>query len=174
MNSSKQSLCNLPIPSAILLQQEQLPPNFFSGEITIEGRLTMRQVAAFHCPFFLRRIKSNFYHSSVPENSTDINDYKLEVIQRKLVNNPGYMLFEKTNTFWSRQQQNKVIVNIVLNIGETMNLYHTTFWQKLGKIWIQYLSIFVVFYYAMDMLKYYMFTRQKIRAWELVPWKKFY
>lgn len=169
-----QSKCNLPIPSALLLQQEPIPANFLSGEITIEGYLRLRQSATFHCPFFLRNIKSHFFHNLVPENSTDIRDFDFKTIRRQIVNNPGYLLFEKSNVFWNRHQENKIIINVIVHIRESKSIYHSTFWQKLGRLWLQYLSIFIVFWYCADKLKNYMFTNQKIKAWELVPWKKMY
>lgn len=156
------------------MQQEPVPFNFKTGELTIEGRLNLHQTATFHCPFFLRNIKSHFFHNLVPENSTNIRDYNFEVIRTQITNNPGYLLFDKTNTYWNRNQENKTIINIVVRINQMRSLYHTSFWQKVGQLWIQYLSVFVIFWYAIDQLKRYMFTRQKIKAWELMPWKKMY
>lgn len=137
--------------------------------------MDLHQSGTFHCPFFLRKYKSRFSRNLVPENSTDIRDFNFNVIREQIVNrNPGYLLFEKTNVYWNRHQQNTIVINIVIHIGELESLYHTSFWQKLGRLWIQYLSVFVVFWYVIDKLKYYMFTQQKIKAWELVPWKKMY
>lgn len=154
------------------MQQQPVPENFHTGEITIEGQLKLHQLATFHCPFFLRNIKSHFFHSLIPENTTDIRDYDFRTIRRQIVNNPGYMMFDKTNEFWNQHQQNQIIINVIIHIGESKSIYHSTFWQKLGRLWLQYLSIFVIFWYAADRLKNYMFTTQMIRAWALLPWKQ--
>ena len=132
------------------------------------------QTTGFHCPFFMRSIKSHFYHDLLHKNSTDIRDFHLENIRTKLARNPAYFEFETKSMHWNHQQSNSIIVNVVVHNNEAMTSYHLTFWQKCGQMWIHYLSIALIFLYAVDRLKHYMFTRQIIRAWELVPWKKVY
>lgn len=153
----------------------QVPSNFRSGEIFIESDLALVQRTGFHCPFFLRQIKSHFYHTIISENSTNIRDYEMATIRKKLRNNPAYMTVSKSPiTYWNRIPANDIVLNIDLHIDEVESRYHTSFWQRLGQIWIYYLSIFLVCAYLMEKLKTYMFSRQMIRAWEIIPWKKIY
>lgn len=169
-----QNRCELKIPAAILIQQEQITDNFYSGEITIEGHVKMIQKQGFHCPFFLHHKKTHFFHTLIPENSTDIEDYDLSNIQKRLSSNPAYISYEKMSKSWNRRQNDLIILNIILNIEEISTRYHKTFWQRLGFIWIEYLSILIIFCYAIDIMKTHIFTEQIIKAWEIIPWKKLY
>lgn len=170
-----QSQCHLQIPAALLLQQLQIPSNFHSGEIFIDAQLKLTQRTGFYCPFFLRQIKSHFYHTILPENSTNIRDYELVAIRKKLRNNPAYMNVDPTPVMhWRRIPSSDIVLNIDLHIDEVTGRYHTTFWQRLGQVWIHYLSLFLVCAYLMEKLKSYIFSRQMIRAWEIIPWKKIY
>lgn len=154
----------------------QVPSNFRTGEIFIESNLKLVQRTGFHCPFFLRQIKSHFYHTIIPENSTNIRDYEMAAIRRNLKNNPAYMSVDQSNivTHWNRIPSSDIVLNIDLHIDEVGSRYHTSFWQRLGQIWIYYLSIFLVCAYLMEKLKSYIFSRQMIRIWEIIPWKKIY
>lgn len=170
-----QRQCHLQIPAALLFQQTKVPSHFRGGEIFIESHLKLVQRTGFHCPFFLRQIKSHFYHSIIPENSTNIRDYEMIAIRKKLKNNPAYMNVDQSPvTHWNRIPSSDIVLNIELNIDEVESRYHTSFWQRLGQIWIHYLSIFLVVAYLMEKLKSYIFSRQMIRAWEIIPWKKIY
>lgn len=169
-----QRQCHLQIPTAVILQQIQIPANFQSGEIFIDGQLKLEQRVGFYCPFFLRNIKSHFFHNILPENSTHIDDYTLPSIRKRLHNNPAYMNFDAQTLHWNRLQNDEITLIINLNVDELITRYHVSYWQNLGQIWIQYLSIFIVILYAIDKLKNYIFTEQIIKAWEIIPWKKIY
>ncbi|XP_031623184.1 transmembrane protein 231 isoform X2 [Contarinia nasturtii] len=167
--------CHLQIPAAVILQQMQVPSNFRTGEIYMESHLKLIQRTGFHCPFFLRHLKSHFYHDIIPENSTIIRDYEMVNIRKKLKNNPAYMTVDQMPVIhWNRIPSNDVTLNIDVHIDEMSGRYRTSFWQQLGQIWIIYLSIFLVCAYLMEKLKNYIFSRQMIRAWEIIPWKKIY
>lgn len=153
----------------------QVPLNFHTGEIFIESNLKLIQRTAFYCPFFLRHIKSHFFHTIIPENSTNIRDYEMSTIRKRLRNNPAYMSVEPNpTTYWKRIPSTDIVLNIDLNIDEMTGRYYTTFWQRFGQMWIYYLSLFLVCAYTMEKLKSYIFSRQMIRAWEIIPWKKIY
>lgn len=152
----------------------QLPLDFRSGDIQVEADLNLVQRTGFYCPFFLRQIKSHFYHSIISENSTNIRDYEIATIRRKLKNNPAFMAANPTASYWNRRPTGDIVLNIDLFIDEVESRYHTSFWQRLGQIWIYYLSIFLVCAYGMEKLKSYLFSRQTIRAFEIIPWKKIY
>lgn len=152
----------------------QVPLFFRSGEIQIEADLNFVQRTGFYCPYFLRQIKSHFYHSIVPENSTNIQDYEIVNIRRKLKNNPAFMAINPATTYWRRRPTGDIVLTVSLSIDEVESRYHTSLWQRLGQIWIYYLSIFLVCAYGMEKLKSYIFSRQMIRAWEIIPWKKIY
>lgn len=152
----------------------QVPSDFRSGNIQVEADLNLVQRTGFYCPFFLRQIKSHFYHSIISENSTNIRDYDIASIRRKLKNNPAFMTAIPSATYWNRRPTGDITMSIDLFIDEVESRYHTSVWQRLGQIWIYYLSIFLVCAYGMEKLKTYLFSRQMIRAWEIIPWKKIY
>lgn len=152
-----------------------MPADFTGGEINLETKLELVQRTGFHCPFFLRHIKTHFYHEIVSENSTNIRDYELSVIRRKLHNNPAYLTNEQSPiVYWKRKPSNEIVVNVHISIDEQMTRYNMSYWQRLAQIWLHYLSIFLICAWLMDKLKSYMFSRQLIRAWEIIPWKKIY
>lgn len=173
-NLSQNHHCKLHIPSAVILSKEQLPPNFRSGQITFEGKLRLEQKSSFLCPYFMRNVKSNFYFDLIPSNSTNIKDYDVIAINKKLSSNVGFIRFETTNTQWDRSFDDKIIINLCVDIGEIHSRFHTTFWQKLILFWTEYLAILVILIYISNRLKFYMFSRQWLRAWEIIPWKKIY
>lgn len=152
----------------------QVPFDFHSGDIQMEADLHLVQRTGFYCPFWLRQIKSHFYHSIISENSTNIRDYEIAAIRRKLKNNPAFMTANPAATYWHRRPTGDMKITINLFIDEVESRYHTSFWQRLGQIWIYYLSIFLVCAYSMEKLKSYIFSRQMIQAWEIIPWKKIY
>lgn len=124
----------------------------------------------------MRHIKSHFHHQLIPENSTTIDDYNLLSVRRKLTNNPGYLQFGQTVHQHSSYGQidGGIRVHVRVDVNEIGARYHTTFWQKALQIWMQYLSVLCAFIVAVGQIKEYMFGRQIIRAWEVVPWKKLY
>lgn len=151
-----------------------VPLNFNGGEIFVDASMMVKQSQGFYCPFFLRSIRSHFYHDILPENSSDINDYDLSAIRTRLTNNPAYVITDTPKMRWNRFRANEIQLNVNLNINESIARYNVSYWQRLGLIWIQYLSILIVCWKAIDKLKDYMFSQQMIKAWEIIPWKKIY
>lgn len=122
----------------------------------------------------MRNVKSNFYFELIPSNSTNIKDYEITAIHKKLTSNVGFIQYERTNTIWDRGSDDKVTINLCVDIGEMKTRFHTTFWQKLISFWTEYLAVLVVLVFGFNKLKLYMFSRQLLRAWEIIPWKKIY
>lgn len=123
----------------------------------------------------MRNVKSNFYFNLIPSNSTDIKDYEITEILKKLASNVGFIKFEKTNTIWDRSaEDDKVKINLCIDVGEIKSRFHTTFWQKLILFWTEYFAVVAVFVFIFNKIKFYLFSRQFLRAWEIIPWKKIY
>lgn len=122
----------------------------------------------------MRNVKSNFYFELIPSNSTNIKDYEIATINKKLTSNVGFIRFKETNTQFDRSVDDKLIINMCVDIGEMKTRFHKTFWQKLILFWTEYLAVLVIFIYCINKLKFYMFNRQLLRAWEIIPWKKIY
>lgn len=166
------------MPSALILDKHKLPGNFETGHVTIEGQLDFQQKLTFYCPFFMRRhIKTHFHHNLIPQkNRTNLMDYQLVTIQRKLYNNPAYLKFTKRaeHLSFGGSNVNEILVHISVDVNEIGARYHKTFWQKCQQIWMEYLSLLCVFVVIVDRVMGYMFGRQIIRAWEVIPWKKLY
>lgn len=172
--ASQNHHCKLHIPSAVLLSKSQLPSNFRSGQISYEGKLNLEQKSSFHCPHFMRNVKSNFYFELIPTNSTNIKDYEMPSIHRKLTGNVGFIGYEKTNVIWDRSSDDTITINLRLDVGEIRTRFHTTFWQKMMLFWTEYLAVLVILVFGFEKLKFYLFSRQVLRAWEIIPWKKIY
>lgn len=167
-------MCRLRLPAAVLLEQMPIPMNFNGGSIYFDASLIVEQIQGFYCPFFLRSIRSHFYYDILPENSSDIDEYDLLAIRKRLTNNPAYIVADTPKMHWNRLNANEIQLNVNLNVNESTARYNVSYWQRLGLIWIQYLSIFIVCWAAIDKLKNYMFSQQMIKAWEIIPWKKIY
>lgn len=122
----------------------------------------------------MRNVKSNFYFDLIPSNSTNIRDYEMTSISEKLTRNVGFIKFDKTSAVWDRSSDDKIRINLSVDIGEIRSRFHATFWQKLMFFWTEYLAVLVVLVVCFNKLKFYLFTRQVFRAWEIIPWKKVY
>lgn len=167
--------CALQLPAAIVIPRLVVPTTGASGELTIEGRMELYQRAAFFCPFFMRNHKSHFYPNVVPINSTNIKDYEMRQILLKLRQNVGYLQFEQKYVHWNTNGgDGKILITLNVDIGEMAARYRTSFWQNVSNIWMQYVSVMIVFVFLIDKLKSWMFGRQMVRAWETIPWKKLY
>lgn len=104
-----------------------------------------------------------------------MRDFELSQIRRKLHNNPAYITNEQAPVvYWKRKPSNNVVLNVHITIDEQMGRYNMSYWQRVGQIWIHYVALLLIFAWCMDKLKSYMFSRQLIRAWEIIPWKKIY
>lgn len=121
-------------------------------------------------------MKSHFYHTLIPENATNIRDYEMNMIRKKLFNNPAHISNDQSapSITWNPEPSNNIFLNIDLRVDETISRYRTSFWQRLGQIWVHYFSLFLACAYAMEKLRQYVFSKQIVRAWEIVPWKKVY
>lgn len=75
---------------------------------------------------------------------------------------------------WNRHQDDIIIVNITMHVQEITAHYYNSFWHTVGIIWIQYLSILILFCYVLDKMKTYIFSKQIIKTWKIIPWKKVY
>lgn len=157
------------------MEQIQVPLNFIDGNIILDTTLDLKQKIGFYCPFFLRSIKSHLNPNILLNNSTNVEDYELKTIRKHLVNNPAYMIVESSPTVHVNRLQSKgITITIDMDIVETISRYNSSFWQRLGTIWIQYLSIFIIIWKLIDITKDYIFTHQLVNAWEIIPWKKMY
>lgn len=167
--------CPLHLPAAVLINRLEIPHGIRSGgEVIISGRMHFEQRSAFYCPFFMRSHKTHFYHELIRQNATDIKEFEMNSIEKKLRQNPGYLMFEKQNLEWNIRNDKRITITVRIEIGEVATRFQTSFWQYFAHIWMQYLSVFIVFVYFIDKLKSFMFGRQFVRAWETVPWKKLY
>lgn len=168
-------ICRLQVPGALFLEQIQIPPKFVSGNVFVDATLELKQKTGFYCPFFLRSIRSHFNRDFLPDNSSEIADYELSTIRKHLANNPAYLVAHPSPVIhFNRLRPKGITVTINLDVVETITRYNVSYWQRLGTIWIQYLSIFIVLWKLIGVLKDYLFTNQLIHAWEIIPWKKMY
>lgn len=90
-----------------------------------------------------------------------------------MMDNPAYLTIDSSPVVrFNRLNAPGVTITVGLDIDETISRYDSSYWQRLGIFWIQYLSIFIVVWKLVDLMKNYMFTTQMVNAWEIIPWKK--
>lgn len=119
---------------------------------------------SLQCPFFMRNIKSLFYLDPINENQTDIEDYKIEKIEKTLKNNPAYFYFDEKSTHSGELSDGKSSITINMKIQEVQVRYRKSFWQNLGDIWIVFLSIGALTCFLANMLLTCLFEKRWIWA----------
>lgn len=189
---TESSYCNFHIPSAVIIPRLSLPKmakrhtSDDGRHLIIAGRLILQQKSAFQCPFFLREKKSHFYTELLPANSTSLRDFEMRNIQKRLRSNVGYLEMEITDIYWatdnseedytgkSRPSSPNQRVSVYVDVVEVPVRYRTTVWQLVNLIWVYYMSVLLVFIVVVNWIKDWMFKRQIICAWQIIPWKKLY
>lgn len=175
--------CHFKIPSAIIVRRQLNVPAADGQQLIIAGHLVLKQKFAFHCPFFMRDQRSHFYTDLVPPPlDANLRDYRMRNIQNRLRDNVGYLELEIDDIYWTQAAttsdavgaDRRTQISVLVDVGEVSVRYRTTIWQMVHIFWVYYVSVVLVFMAIIDRLKNWMFRRQLIRAWEIVPWKKLY
>lgn len=128
----------------------------------------------FYCPYFLHRIQSTFKTSLINANETFIERLNVEYIKETLQSNVGYFEFHDTSTAYHNSNDEQFTITVNIQVPDATIRYHKTPWQKLHEVWTQYFSLLIIFLWVADKLKNYLFSRQHLRAWEIIPWQKMY
>lgn len=105
-----------------------------------------------------------------------MDDYKIINIEDNLFSNVAYLKFQPVRDVNLNflNSNNKIIINLQLNVRDVELRYRSTFWQKLNQVWTQYFAILFVFIAIIDRVKERLFKVHFFAAWENVPWKKIY
>lgn len=142
-------------------------------KMELQGTLLVKQQRPLICPFFLKNIKTHFFYNLLNQNSTHIRDYSVDTVNVILKTNPVFLKYQEDDfkiTKITKDENFKIDVR--LDIGDIMLRYNYTFWQVLNRMWIEYLSFFIVLYLFGEKVKSYIFQNQYLAAWEIIPWKK--
>lgn len=173
LDVSIDNLCFFQIPTVLLLKKTQINYNLLTGmELNFEGSLNIHQNRALQCPFFLRKIKTHFDHRLIKDNMTTIDNFSYQSIRSRLTRNPTFFKYDSIEEEITYNNNAELTINLKLHIQEVFTRYNFTLWQRLNKIWVQYLSIFVIFYLLTEKMKSFMFSYQYLCAWEVEPWQK--
>ena len=89
-----------------------------------------------------------------------------------ITSNPIHFEYAEWQKDTQPNDDDEITIKVEIQIGEELLRYKTSFWQKLLQLWIQYLSTLIVFLWLADKLKDWLFAGRKVRALEVVPWKK--
>lgn len=145
------------------------------GELQYSGDLKLKQAVSLQCPYFLRKLKTHFNQKYLNENTSAMNDFKLEKIIEHLDNNPAHFYFDETMNMWKKTNDNRVVIKIHLKINEENFRYRQTIWNKLKELWMEYLSLLIIFMLISEKIKWFIFTKQILKTWETFPFlnKKF-
>lgn len=171
--------CEFTIPAVIVVDKDfatsqDLKTTVTQGiKIEVKGSLLVKQQRALTCPLFLKNIKTHFFHNLIRANSTSIRDYSVDAVNERLETNPVFLRnVEDGLRITKLTKDENVNIDIKLQIGDIMLRYKYTLWQVLNRMWIEYLSVFIVFYLLGEKVKDYVFRNQYLAAWEIIPWKK--
>lgn len=52
--------------------------------------------------------------------------------------------------------------------------FETPIWHKIFNVWVKFISLYVLSFFAAKKIKDYAYGNYWIRAWEVIPWKKIY
>lgn len=65
-------------------------------------------------------------------------------------------------------------VKLSLKIPELMIRFETPTWHNVFTLWIKFISLYVLFFFAAKKVKDFAYGNYWIRSWEVIPWKKIY
>lgn len=174
--------CSLRIPAAVVIDRLPLSPKEITSEteLSLTGRLRFQQRSTFNCPNFWGKRQTFFPNLElIPANSTNLEDYSMSAIDHALRTNVGYLEFATSNGGFkwqananaNRPFDQRIRLNVVIDIDEIEVRYWTTFGQQMFRIWMEYLAVLVVLVVLVDRFKAFVFSRMWLRPWEIQPWK---
>lgn len=144
----------------------------FGHEIHMQGYLDVTQKRALQCPYFMRNIKSHIHYPQL-NNNASLEQFSIKFLRAEMMKNPIFFEFKELSKITLPSSEDKVTINLDLNINEVSVRYNYTLWQKVSSIWIQYIAIFVIFYKIALKLVEFVFNNQCLITWKVEPWKKF-
>lgn len=158
-----QNHCHFQVPSAVIIQKKFVG-NINDRRIVIKGSLQPNQKHALVCPFFLRNIKSHFFHDELKANQTDLDKFKFDKIQENLERNPMHFYFQETSTDLEEFDLHETTVTVKMSVPEISTRYKKTFWQIVNDVWINYIAIFVVVYFVCNFILNHLFENRLLIA----------
>lgn len=159
----EQHHCHFQVPSAVIIKKTFVS-NVNNRRIVIKGSLQPHQKQALVCPFFLRNMKSHFFHEKLDASQTNLDEFKITKIQDHLERNPMHFRFQEESTDLDEVESYKTIVKIQLSIPETAARYKKSFWQVVNDIWINYIAIFIITYVVCNFLLNHLFENRLLMA----------
>lgn len=126
---------------------------------------------SFNCPLLFHHQETLFH----PLNLTSqlAKDYTAISIQNRIQRNPGYFHFERVNSFLDPDLDSNTLT-FHLKVPELMIRYEIPVWQKMFQLWVKFVSLYIIFYWAAQKVKNFAYGKYWVRAWEVIPWKKIY
>lgn len=144
--------CQFKVPSAVVINKKLFPNNLNDRHIVITGSLQNDQSQALVCPFFLRNVKTHFFDNNLVRNETNLEKLSISAIKDNLERNPMHFHFQESSTDFKDLDSEMSSITIKLKIPEVAVRYKKTFWRALNDVWINYLAIFVVTFFACNFL----------------------
>ncbi|KAJ1524304.1 hypothetical protein ONE63_010815 [Megalurothrips usitatus] len=71
-----------------------------------------------------------------------------------------------------RDVEDPFAISVRINIPESSIVYRPGFWQVMKWAWMQYLSIFVIFFHVFHIFQEYIFSNQLVPTYRISPLKK--
>lgn len=156
--------CSLHIPAAVVINKKTFVDNLSNRRIVISGSLQPIQIQSLVCPFFLRNIKSHFFHANLLANQTNLEDFKITRIQKNLERNPMHLHFQEMFTDLQDIDPTKTTIKIKLKIPEIPLRFKKTFWQLINDAWINYVAVFIVIFAVFKLLLNHLFEKRWLMA----------
>jgi hypothetical protein len=156
--------CNFNVPSALLINKKVLDKNFHDRVVTIAGSLHPVQSKTLVCPFFLRNVKSHFFFDNLHENQTNLEEFRIAKIRENLQRNPLQFEFQESSMDLENVDSDKTSISVNLRIPDIPIRYRKGFWKILNDIWINYIAIFAVTFFALNFLLNALFESRWLMA----------
>lgn len=135
------------------------------------AELNIHQKLSFNCPLIFRHQETLFQSLNLSSHSAE--DYTSQSIYNRMERNPGYFHFEVVKSFHDHSLDPNTF-KFSLKIPELMIRFETPIWNKILHVWVNYLSLYLLFFIAAKKLKDFVYGNYWIRSWEVIPWKKIY
>ncbi|XP_045459090.1 transmembrane protein 231-like [Melitaea cinxia] len=149
---------------AIINKEFSIPPH----GLKFYGDIQMYQ--SIHLPCLQNTVDTKYNHSSFAlstENKNAIDFILDEYFSRED--------FTIVTPIFSRNQighTGTMDLNIVLKITEIPVRYLPSLLQELKWAWPQYLSLLFIFYYLLEKIKRFVFSKRLFMAWKIIPGQK--
>ncbi|KAF5293125.1 hypothetical protein FQA39_LY13735 [Lamprigera yunnana] len=159
--------CLMKMQSAAVVQE-----NIFFGrnKIDVDAQLGLLQFRPIFC--HPHRTNQEYNFPCVTENANEKYDIK-NIIQNYSLRNMSTFLMNKHISHTKDNNNNlEFLINLRIQYPVHAVYYIVGFWQEMKWAWIQFLSLYIIFFWIRKKLITYLFENKLFSFYELSPLKK--